>query len=199
MFSKVGVPGASGKEPASQCRRRKRHRFDHCVGKIPWRRAWQPTPVLLPGESHGQRSLEGYGPQGRKESDMPEATEHACTHVWHWRPFTTSPSITFLAQLLQALPQTLHATWFRVFTPTRTPAPSHLLPSNFHSRSPSPMQHFCPSNVISTRFWLHSSCWCYPCYLFTKNKLHEDRACGSYILYFLLRLPHSIFNAKDVH
>ena len=39
-------------------------------GKIPWRRQWQPTPVLLPGESHGPRSLVGYSPWGRKESDM---------------------------------------------------------------------------------------------------------------------------------
>ena len=47
-----GFPGsASGKEPASQCRRRKRHRFNPWVGKIPWGRAWQPTPVFLPGES----------------------------------------------------------------------------------------------------------------------------------------------------
>ena len=37
-------------------------------GKIPWRRKWQPTPVFLPGESHGQRSLVGYSPQGHKES-----------------------------------------------------------------------------------------------------------------------------------
>ena len=46
--------------------------FDPCVGKIPWRRNWQPTPVFLPGESHGQRSLAGYGPWGRKESDTSE-------------------------------------------------------------------------------------------------------------------------------
>ena len=39
-----------------------------------WRRAWQATPVFLPGESHGQRSLEGYSPQGHKELDMTEAT-----------------------------------------------------------------------------------------------------------------------------
>ena len=45
-------------------------RFDPWVGKIPWRRKWQPTPVLLPGKSHGQRSLVGYSPWGRKESDM---------------------------------------------------------------------------------------------------------------------------------
>ena len=38
-------------------------------GKIPWRRKWQPTPVFLPEESHGQRSLGGYSPWGRKEPD----------------------------------------------------------------------------------------------------------------------------------
>ena len=43
--------------------------FDPWVGKIPWRRAWLPVPVFLPGESHGQRSLAGYSPRGRKESD----------------------------------------------------------------------------------------------------------------------------------
>ena len=41
---------------------------------------WQPTPVFLPEESHGQRGLEGYSPQGCKEQDMTEATEHACMH-----------------------------------------------------------------------------------------------------------------------
>ena len=40
--------------------RRRRWGFDPWVGKIPWRRAWQPTPVFLPGESHGERSLAGY-------------------------------------------------------------------------------------------------------------------------------------------
>ena len=40
----------------------KRCRFDPGIRKIPWRRAWQPTPVFLPGESHGQRSLVGYSP-----------------------------------------------------------------------------------------------------------------------------------------
>ena len=39
-----------------------KHEFDLWVRKIPWRRAWQPTPVFLPGESHGQRSLAGYSP-----------------------------------------------------------------------------------------------------------------------------------------
>ena len=38
------------------------------VGKIPWRREWQYTPVFLPGESHGQRSLVGYSPWGHKDA-----------------------------------------------------------------------------------------------------------------------------------
>ena len=53
-----------GKESACQCRR---YEFNLWVGKIPWRRAWQPTPVFLPGEPHGQRSLAGYSQQGLKE------------------------------------------------------------------------------------------------------------------------------------
>ena len=70
-----GFPdGTSGKEPGCQCRRCKRHGFDPWVGKIPWRRAWQPIPVFLPGESHGQRSLAGYSLQGCKESAMTEVT-----------------------------------------------------------------------------------------------------------------------------
>ena len=47
------------------------------VGKIPWRRAWQPTPVLLPGESHGWRSLAGHSPWGRKASDTTWLSEWA--------------------------------------------------------------------------------------------------------------------------
>ena len=74
-----GFPGGtSGKEPACHCRRLKRCGFCAWVGKIPWRRARQPTPVFLPGESHGQKSLVGYSPQGRKELDTTEATQHAC-------------------------------------------------------------------------------------------------------------------------
>ena len=56
----VGFPGGtSGKEPACQCRRRERGGFVPWVRKVPRRRAWQPTPVFLPGEFCGQRSLVG--------------------------------------------------------------------------------------------------------------------------------------------
>ena len=60
----VGVPCAIGssKEPTCQCRRCKRCGVNSWVGKIPWGRKWQLTPVFLPEKFHGQRSLVGYGP-----------------------------------------------------------------------------------------------------------------------------------------
>ena len=59
----------SGKEPTCRCRR---CGFNPWVRKIPWRRAWLPTPIFLPGKSHGQRSLAGYHPWGCKGSDTTE-------------------------------------------------------------------------------------------------------------------------------
>ena len=61
-----------GKESTCQCRRYRRHGFDHWVGMNPWRRKWQPTPVFLPGKSHGQRSLASYSPGGHTESATTE-------------------------------------------------------------------------------------------------------------------------------
>ena len=70
----------SGKESACQY---KRCRFNPWVGKIPWRRKWQPTPILLPGKFHGQRSLVGYSLWGRKEWDMIEHTYQTyCTYMY---------------------------------------------------------------------------------------------------------------------
>ena len=75
--------GTSGKKlktkkPHLQCRRCRRPRFDPWVGKIPWRKAQQPTPIFLPGEAHEQRSLVDHSPWDLKESDKTDATEHAC-------------------------------------------------------------------------------------------------------------------------
>ena len=59
----VHFPGStSGKEPTWKGRRYRRRGFDPWVETTPWRRKWQPTPVFLPGESHGQRKLAGYSP-----------------------------------------------------------------------------------------------------------------------------------------
>ena len=72
VYIPKGLPdGARGKEPAWQYRRHKRCRSNPWVRKTPWRRAWQPTPVFFPGESHGQRSLAGCSPQG-----------HTVRHDW---------------------------------------------------------------------------------------------------------------------
>ena len=64
--------------PRWQCWRRETCMFDPWLGKIPWRRAWQPAPAFLPGESHGQRSPVGYTPWGHRGSDT---TEHTHTHT----------------------------------------------------------------------------------------------------------------------
>ena len=66
--------GASGKEPARQCRRNKRQRFDPWVGKILSRRKQQPTPIFLLGKLYGERRLADYSPWNLKQSEM---TEHA--------------------------------------------------------------------------------------------------------------------------
>ena len=62
--------------PAMQESRRHTHGFDPWARKIAWRREWLPTPVFLPGEFHGQRSLAGYSPWLCKESDMTERLTH---------------------------------------------------------------------------------------------------------------------------
>ena len=71
----------SGNDSVCQCRRHERHGFHPWVGKIPWRRKWQPIPVFLPGEFHGQRSLAGYNPWGHRESDKAE-WQRTHTHTW---------------------------------------------------------------------------------------------------------------------
>ena len=67
---------------ASQVAQWERPGLDPCLGKIPWSRKWQPTPVFLPGESCGQRSLVGYSPLGRREWDTAE--QLSTTQHLHW-------------------------------------------------------------------------------------------------------------------
>ena len=79
LMLSIGLPRwLSGKESACQCRRHQRCGFNPWVRKIPWRRKWQPTPVVFPGESYGQRSLMGYTAWGRKEL---ETSERLSTHT----------------------------------------------------------------------------------------------------------------------
>ena len=69
----MGLPSwLSGKESSCQGRILRKHKFNSWVGKIPWRRKWQPIPVFLPGKFHGQRRLEGWSSWGLKELDTAE-------------------------------------------------------------------------------------------------------------------------------
>ena len=82
-----GFPGsASGKEPTCQCRRHKRRGFNSWVGKVPWRRAGQPTPAFLPVEFNGQMSLVGYSPWGRRAghnwSDLAHIHARSWCNLW---------------------------------------------------------------------------------------------------------------------
>ena len=105
--------GTSSKESACQCRRHKRRRFSPWVWKIVWERAWQFTPVVLSGESQGQRSLVSYSPLGHKESDMTEVTWHTHSKILFWlidgckirsnKPNKKCQSIMPLAKLLCCL------------------------------------------------------------------------------------------------
>ena len=85
MTQLIGFPGGSQwsllvvKALPANAGDLKRCKFNPWVRKILWRRAWQPTPIFLPGESHGQRSLVGFSPWGHKKSDMTEATQKAHT------------------------------------------------------------------------------------------------------------------------
>ena len=70
-----------------QCRRHRRCRFDPWVGKIPWRKIWQPTSLFLPGKFQGQKSLAGYSPWGRKELDV---TQQLNNNMMTWPTVTGS-------------------------------------------------------------------------------------------------------------
>ena len=88
MSRTLGFPGGSTvKNLPARCG------FDPWIKKVPWRRAWQPTPKFLTGESHGWRSLAGYSPQSGKESDTTEATGHTAQNELQETLHTGPPTI----------------------------------------------------------------------------------------------------------
>ena len=124
------LDGASGKEPTCPCRRRKRLGFDPWIWKVLWRRKWQPTPVFLPGEPHGQRSLAGDSPGDRRGSDTERLStephkEQLCSIVSEaacCTPFPASRSFQIVGHLFSfhvpSIPA--HTTARLVPTPWRT-------------------------------------------------------------------------------
>ena len=103
MYGRDFPENVSGKESTCQCWNCKSCEFDPWVEKIPWNRKWEPTPMFLPEESHGQRSLAGYGPWGHKESDT---TEHKCTHAACMNQENVN---SFLLSCLNCAPSFCHA------------------------------------------------------------------------------------------
>ena len=106
----------SGEESTCQCRRQG---LDPWVGRISWRRKWLPTPVFLPGKSHGQRSLPGYSPWGHKRVGHDWATTKSTTTnpCWTLMPMAkctlTWPPICLpsMKTQLPSLPQGLLWSW----------------------------------------------------------------------------------------
>ena len=89
MYLVLGFPWwLSSRESACQCRSLGFSpwlRRIPWVGKILWRRKWQPTPVFLPGKSHGQRSLAGYSPWGCKRVRHDLVTKQVLSKFWRSR------------------------------------------------------------------------------------------------------------------
>ena len=128
FWIKLGFPGGSdGKSICLQCGRPGFHPW---VGKIPWRRKWQPTPVLLPGKSYGPRSLAGCSPWGRKESGTTERLHfhftghsHKVAAVFHarlWFLGQAGASGKILSMDCQLEWNTL-ATWYEELTYWKRP------------------------------------------------------------------------------
>ena len=86
VLTQGGFPG--GSDSKSICLQCRRPRFAPWFRKIPWRRKWQPTPVVLPGKSHGWRSLVGYSPQDHKESEATQLHFHFHFFTFNTRGFT---------------------------------------------------------------------------------------------------------------
>ena len=110
-----------------QCRK---PRLDPWVQKIPWRREWLPIPVFLPGEVQRQRSLPGYRPGGRRESDTPERLSTQACALAHMRTDThtlTTHSCTHTVRHTHTQTLTHTATHSYTVTLIHTHAHSHTL------------------------------------------------------------------------
>ena len=107
--------GASGKDSTCQRRRHKRRGFDPWVGKIPWSRKWQSTPVFLPGKFHGQRNLVRYSPWGCKRTDTARHTHSVHLLQLHpnWSQFRSFPLVWWHAKFIK--PVALSLTHFSFF------------------------------------------------------------------------------------
>ena len=151
--------------------------WTHRVGKIPWRKAWQLTPVFLPKESHGQRSLAGYSLWGHTpitllhpsqfEGSGPAPHRLSSQATFCLVPYPIGPvSIPYLSLFPAKIPQDkphLHA-----HSSVRGSAPSPA-PSDQHLAGPSPLGPHpppgCSHTCSASRSWTSSACWSSRCWL----------------------------------
>ena len=150
--SQVGFPGgASGKEPTCSAGDL-RWGFDSWVRKISWRKNWQPTPVFLPGEPHGQRSLVGYSPWGLQRVRH-NWSELARTHGVRWN---ISPSPLQSAHMTMS--SISPGTWmYTICTGTHASpswVPFHLRKVCLAPKSPQGWQVKPPGRGRSTAAWM---------------------------------------------
>ena len=141
VFSPSVFPGGTnGKEPACQCRRRRRrkgHRFDPWVEKIPWRKAWQPTLVVFPGESPWTEEPGRLQSMGSQRAEHDRATKHSTHGIYTWFPSVSTNSQ--VAQLVHSVCQCRRCKrcWY---DPGRSPGEGngnplqYFLPGKFHGQ-----------------------------------------------------------------
>ena len=166
----MGFPGgASGKEPTCQYRRHKRCRFHPWARKIPWRRAWQPTPVFLPGESHGQRSLVDYSLWVEKSQTQLKRLcmhAHVRTHT-HTLLYGFSHFLTHLSLELSSLKVHLKCSLYSLKVHW-IPTLSHVVYTLFNTRNPRNVdvpfpEVSIPSNFVMITFLIFLSSTIHMC------------------------------------
>ena len=121
------------------------------LGQIPWRRKWEPTPVFLSGESHGQRSLAGYSPWDHEELDATETTQHS----WYWQyssSLNTSHSlIPLLTPCFFPIPGTYQASLSLQALNLLLPLLGPIFSQVFSLPSPSFLSYLCSYHFLSEK------------------------------------------------
>ena len=138
--SSRGFPGGTSKESTCQCRRHKGCRFNPWIKKIPWRRAWQPTPVFLPGESHRQRSLGSVDSQSW--TWLKWISNHPAHNTDHFKTSTHFKCFNLKAVQFSSVTQSCQTLRPHGLQHTRLPCPSP---------TPKACSNSCPSSQ-----------WCHP-------------------------------------
>ena len=136
----------------------KRCGFDPWVGRIPWRRKWQPTPVFLLGKSHGQKSVASYSSQGLKESDT---TEGLSAHTY------TPPKPSLLNNMVHSSKNLISFPWQRWSDPPKPASPwAQILLSLFGLTSLRICSHSTHAHFLFLQVQLFSIIFCHTQYLF---------------------------------